>query len=153
MRAKNYLLFLLLGTLLLPFHSSAQEKNDPVFALDIRLSSGGKKVHDYKICLAHKEKADDTVTIKKGKEVYVTLQRNEVYTFTFHKEGYRDRAMIVNTSLPDNAKAEEIFTLAFTIEMTAEDSITKKNAEIVPTAFVKYDSKADDFSLCESHHQ
>jgi hypothetical protein len=153
MSTKKYLL-LLLGTLLLiPFTGKSQENNDPVFALNITLTHTHKKLGDYVIYLKHKDLADDTVTVRKGKEVYVTLMRNEVYTFTFHKKGFRDRTMVLNTSLPETVKASELFTLSFPIEMMPEEVIDEQKTETAPTAYAVYDSKDDDFNLEDAHQK
>jgi hypothetical protein len=149
MSAKNCLLLLIWVFLSLSFFGSAQEKEDPVFSVNILLSSEGKKVKDFTIYLRHNGMNDDTIQIRKGKRVYVTLKKNEMYYFTFHKEGLQDKIMLLNTTLPLLADTEELFNLDFEVQMLpagadGRDSATQK-------AYVAYDSAEDDFSLLQNH--
>lgn len=153
MSTKHYLLLLLIGSLCLcPLLYAAQsEGNDPVFALEIRLKSAGKKVHHYQVILSQGGKGEDTVTVKSGKEVYVTLSRNQVYYLTFHKEGMKDRTLVVNTDLPSSATAAEIFTLNFEVEM--QPDIPGDAAAQLPLMYLKYDSTEDEFALATHRHE
>jgi hypothetical protein len=146
MRLKKILLFLLLFVLFfLSITSNAQDKNDPVFVLDIHVKNGSKALHDYMIYLGNKE---DSVAIKKSKEVYVTLKRNKMYSFTFHKEGYDDKALIVNTNLPSTVNSDELFIISFDMELNASSSGKRHLANDM---CVEYDKKVDDFNLCSNY--
>lgn len=148
MRTKKITLFLLLLTLFfLSLISNAQDKNDPVFVLDIRLKSGEKKLHDYTIYLGSRENAADSVTVGKSKEVYVTLKRDTQYSFTFHKEGFHDKTLVINTALPATVSSDELFILNFCMEMFPETTLQVQTEASTSRAYARYDSTAEDFSL------
>jgi hypothetical protein len=156
MRARNYLLPLLVGIVFTPFFFNAQQNNDPVFAVEVLLKSEGKKVHNYQIILSQDNLPEDTVSISGGKDVYVTLSKNEIYYFTFHKKGFKDRIVVVNTTLPEDASMEEIFTLDFTVEMEhemvmndASGNDAEKSGKKISSVYVKYDNVQADFALCD----
>ncbi|MBC7865195.1 MAG: hypothetical protein IAF38_19630 [Bacteroidia bacterium] len=128
---------------------NAQTNDDPVFAFDVKVKAEGKMIHDYNISLSQNGKKTDTVSFKRSKEVYVTLKRNEVYTFTFTKKGYSSKVLIVNTTLPDNVKTVDLFTLYLQVDLLPEEKVTDETK--VRTVYANYDGKLDDFALCANH--
>jgi hypothetical protein len=152
MRTKKITLFLLLLTLFfLSLISNAQDSNDPVFVLDFRLKSGVKKLHDFTIYMGDRTQPQDSVAIGKSKEVYITLKRNEKYSFTFHKEGFYDKVLLINTELPDAVHSDQLFILGFDIEMLPDNPPTRQEGILGP-AYAHYDNSLEDFNLYTESH-
>lgn len=147
MSFKKHLLLVILTMLVLSLFSQTPGDHNPVFAINITLIHDHKRLGDYVIYVKYEGETEDTVKVRKGNEVYVTLKRNEVYTFTFHKEGFLDREMIVNTELPEKADPDEWFSLNFHFDVTPLNVMSGKPLESLPAAYAIYDSKQDDFFL------
>jgi hypothetical protein len=134
--------------------SFAQHTIDPTFEISSVLTCKNKKLNDYDIILSYDGQLEDKVTIKKsGKKTAVTLKRNEIYSIIFHKEGFDDKIIMINTNMPVTEEAEDFYRLNLQIEMHADHAKQKKEMVDFPVAVVKFEDKNKDFDFSERYHR
>jgi hypothetical protein len=123
-------------------------------ALTIQL----KEATEFSYCIHHNGVRLDSQFVKKSKPFSITLKRNEVYTLSYHKDGYTDKYVVIDTHVPKNKAKKEYYELAFEIELMPEHSLHKEEYKDHPVAIFKYYKNKDDFDFStkyfeEIHHK
>lgn len=132
----------------------AQEvEHHPTFKISGLLTDHYKKLRDYQVILSYEGGFTDTISIgKSNRPIFITLKRNEVYTLVFHKAGYHDKMIMINTTLPDSVDTSMPFELSFEIEMHPNKSRLHPDYIDFPVAIYRFERKEEDFDYSKTYH-
>jgi hypothetical protein len=129
------------------------------------ISAPAKKARDQKKCLEicarpmFRGEAMKDVTIRLYKadqlvyqilaseepRIFFALDPNSNYSVKFSKEGYTDRLISINTTIPDDVVMSPIFTFDFDIEMVAQNVSLDEFYLDFPVALVTFDKRKEIF--------
>lgn len=109
-----------------------------------------QRTTDYMVYLFEDGTLRDSFYIDNRREQYFGLEFEHNYALKFVKEGYRNRVLLIDTHLPDEAYAS-IFTFRYSIEFISKDA-PPNTFDDFPVAFVTYDSKLKDFDYNKTYH-
>ena len=141
------------------FILNAQKKNketdSPKITFDINaaMSVEGKATGNYSICMHHNGAKTDSQFVKKPDVFTIELNRNDVYTMAFYKEGFDTKYITIDTHVPKGKAKQDYYELAFTIEMHPEHGMHKEEYKDHPVALMKYYPKKDDFDYSTKYHE
>lgn len=122
------------------------------FEVDGGLSIDGKTVGDYTYCIHQDGKILDSVYVKRTKEFKLVLHRDEIITISYHKEGFPDRFIIVDTHYKPGKVAESVYELNYEIELNTSQAKRKQKYKDFPVAIIKYKKNGDVFDFSEKYH-
>jgi hypothetical protein len=134
----------------------AQETNDEqflAFKLETALTAGQKEISDYQIVLSYDGGFTDTVNIEKsGRRIFISLQKNEIYTLIFHKDGFDEKMVVLDTRMPDEVDTTFPFDLSFEIEMHPNHSRQYTEHLDFPVAIFRFYDHDDKFDYSKKYH-
>jgi hypothetical protein len=113
----------------------------------------GKETSNYSYCLHHGGQKMDSAFVKKMKPFTVEFRRNEVYTISYHKDGYPDKYIMIDTKVPKNKAQEESYEVGYEIEVNPELCKHKEEFKDHPVAIVKYIKAKDEFDFSTKYHE
>lgn len=122
----------------------------PNLALSFKLTDEGKRVSDYYLLIYCDTNAADTLFVEKGKVSYVYLNYNHNYTLRYVKQGYRDRILIVRTSISSLIHFKNM-EFDYEIELVKEDEAGNTYADL-PVGIVRYDINKKKFDYSRKYH-
>lgn len=135
------------------FSVKSQDSEPLNFEINGALSLQLKETSDYSYCLHLGGQKVDSQFVKKAKAFTVALKRNEVYTLSFHKDGYPDKYIVIDTHVPKGKAKREYYELAFEIELMPEHSMHKEEYKDHPVAVFKYFKNKDDFEASDKYFE
>lgn len=112
----------------------------------------GQETSNYSFCLHHNGKQLDSGFVKKMKPFEVSLNRNDSYTISYHKDGYTDKHIVIDTHVPKGKAKLEIYELSYEIELNPDKSKHKEEYKDHPVAVIKYVKGKDDFDFSSKYH-
>ncbi|MBC7861884.1 MAG: hypothetical protein IAF38_02855 [Bacteroidia bacterium] len=113
----------------------------------------GKETTEYSYCLHHNGKKMDSAFVKKMKAFTLDLKRNDMYTMSYHKDGYPDKFIMIDTKVPKNKAAEESYEVGYEIEINPDLCKHKEEFKDHPVAIVKYFKNKDEFDFSTKYHE
>lgn len=122
------------------------------FDIDAGLSLNGTEIGNFSYCLHLNGKILDSAFVKKARPFMVKLEPNEVYTMSFHKEGFIDRYIIINTHIHNEDIIDDFYYLAFEVELNPDYSLKKDKYLDHPVAVIKYVKKKKIFDFSNKYH-
>jgi hypothetical protein len=111
-----------------------------------------KEIEDYSFCLHHGGQKMDSAFVKKMQAVTISLKRNETYTISYHKDGYIDKYIMIDTSVPKKKAKKEFYELSYEIELNPAKSKHKEEYKDHPVAIIKYIKNKDEFDFSDKYH-
>lgn len=114
------------------------------------MTVNGAKVEDYTVIFFEDGKLIDSFYIDNRREQYFGMEFGHNYALKFVKKGYKNRVLLVDTSLPEDAHSDN-FTFRYSIEFIPKDA-PSNTFDDFPVAFVTYDAKRKDFDYNRTYH-
>jgi hypothetical protein len=133
-------------------YAQTEEHKTIEFEVDGGLSIDGKTTGDYTYCIHQDGKVLDSVYVKKTREFKLVLHKNEIITISYHKDGYPDRYIIVDTHYPNSKIPELVYELNYEIELNPKEARRKEKYKDHPVAILKYMKRGDVFDFSEKYH-
>lgn len=105
----------------------------------------------YKVELMYNGRVIDSMKIKDRKEFKFKLHRNTVYGLRITKQGYIDRNISINTSLPEYA--DRVFRFEFDTELIAQEESQSLNKDALdfPVAIICFNHELKCFYYDEEY--
>ena len=132
---------------------TAQESQSIQLEINGILVLDGKEVTNYSYCLHHNGLKMDSAYKKKMKAFTVTLQKNEIYTLSYHKVGYADKYIMIDTHIPAGKELLEQYEVAYEMELNPALCKHKEEFKDHPVAIVKYFKNKNDFDFSTKYHE
>lgn len=135
-----------------------KKENKPdtgIIVMDINaaLTINNKETSDYSFCLHRGGAVVDSQFIKKSEVVTTELHKNDIYTLSFHKEGFPDKYVVIDMHAPRKKVRKDYYEIAFEIELNPEHGMQKEEYKDHPVAVFKYDAKSDDWDYSTKYHE
>jgi hypothetical protein len=108
------------------------------------------KVDDYTVFFFEDGKLVDSFYIDERREQYFGMEFGHNYALKFVKKGYKNRVLLVDTFLPQDAHSDD-YTFRYSIEFIPKDA-PSNTFDDFPVAFVTYDAKQKDFDYNKTYH-
>jgi hypothetical protein len=112
-------------------------------------TSGG-----YTVTLVHHNTPVDSLVVKEGSSFKFLLKENAWYAVQIKKEGYTQKMISINTSLPEDKYNKLIFKLSFVIDELISQWESKhldSDALDFPIAIFAFDKKKEAFYYSEEY--
>jgi hypothetical protein len=158
---KPYSIAILISLLLLiTFQAAAQRKKNEkpdtgIVVVDINaaLTIDMKETNDYSFCLHRNGATVDSQFVSKAQTVTTELHRNDIYTLSFHKEGYPDKYVVIDMHVPKKKAKSDYYEIAFEIELHPQHGLHKEEYKDHPVAIFKYDKNENEWNFSTKYHE
>jgi hypothetical protein len=156
MKSRFVFLFLLLAALpwkgLAVKDDSLKKAPEHVIEISSRLTVKGTPAKGYELYLSHEGQIIDTLSVEKSKPVYFELGHNHLYALVYRKEGFPDKIIMIDTSIPVSLAKSMYFSVDFEVELDADASTQKEEFLDYPVALISYSKKENDFIYSKKYH-
>ncbi|CAN5399770.1 hypothetical protein BH09BAC5_BH09BAC5_01890 [soil metagenome] len=132
-------------------HPIMAKENQANVELSFKLKDHGKKIGDYYVLIYCDTNAADTFFVHKGKVAYLDLDYNKDYTIRYEKEGYKDRVVIVHTSIEKKGPLKDM-KFDYEIELIKENEPGNTLADL-PVAVIRYDKCKKRFDYSKKYNR
>jgi hypothetical protein len=149
MKRAHYLLFSLFLLFTGKIFAGTNEDVTPGLEVSFLLSDQNDFVNKYMIYIYKNGEIDDSVEIKRKNPVYMLLELNSYYCLRIVKPGFKDRMVLVDTSVPKE-KETEIFHFDFEIEMLDRQE-PANTLDDLPVAYLKFNPSKENFNYSEKY--
>ncbi len=122
----------------------------PSLELSFKLTDEGKRMGEYYLLIYCDTNAADTLFIETTKVTYLYLNYNHNYTLRYVKPGYRDRILIVRTSVASLIHFKNMeFDYEIELVKVTEEANTMAD---LPVAIIRYDMNQKRFDYSRKYH-
>lgn len=135
---------------------TAEAKNKSDFNADVHmlevsgiLTIDGVRATDYMVYIFEDGALNDSFYITNRFEQYFGLELGHDYALKFKKAGYKERVMLIDTHLPEDAQSG-YYIFRYEIEFIKKDQ--SNTFDDFPVCFVTYDGKKKDFDYNRTYH-
>ena len=155
MKTKNLIQILMLAVLLTGYKTSAQKDNRGLIEFDITAIAldHGKQAKKYKLTLYTAGKIVDSVFVKKGEPITVSLKPNQVYSMVFEKDSLPRKTIIVNTELPNKKTVIKANSFEFEVELSPELASQDKDMLDFPVGYIIYNKEKKHLIASNAYHK
>lgn len=108
-----------------------------------------EKVSDYTVYIFQDGSPSDTFHVRTQLEQHYLLPVGHNYTLKFTKFGYKDRLVLVNTTI-NSKRTHDLYTFRYSVEFIADGE--SNTADDFPVAFIHYDETKKDFDYNREYH-
>ncbi|MBS1637241.1 MAG: hypothetical protein JST26_15080 [Bacteroidetes bacterium] len=112
-----------------------------------------KRTDHYDISIYLDGQLKESIEMKRRTSINVLLESNQIYSLLFHKAGYPDRVVIVNTNVPSNLREVDEYPFDIQVELSPKTSTCKKELEDYPVAVLMLDLKEKNLVASESYYK
>ena len=147
-----FLLLVLVNTIALTGFSQKVIRKAPLEITGIALLND-VPTKDYAVSVYLDGTKIDSLYTKSKKTIKFYVNYNQVYTFLFQKECFKDKLIIVNTNIPEGLMGMQDNTFEFAIEMS--QSLTKDISEIedYPVAVLNINKEEELLEASKSYNK
>jgi len=155
MKTKNLIQLLMLAVLLTGYKTNAQKDDRDLIEFNVTSIAleKGKQAKKYKLILYAGGKIVDSVFVKKGGPITISLKPNQVYSMVYEKDSMLRKTVIVNTELPNKKTAIKENSFEFEVELSPDLATQNKEMLDFPVGYIFYNKEKKHLMANNAYHK
>jgi hypothetical protein len=128
------------------------KKAEHIIEMSSLLTVKGLPTQNYELIVSLDGDMIDTLKVEKAKPIFFDLEPGKLYGLVFKKDGYPDKIVMVDTTIPPTLNKSMYFSADIEIELDVETSTQKKDFIDYPVATFRFDSQKKQFDYSRSYY-